>query len=100
LRRNNLVDEQVEAEVLEAKVVGSNVVMFTLTDETRIRATVTISNVLRSKEINPDGSPKYHANMNVGLEFLRPAGKVVKVPRSIFGPTQHPAKPSDTRLVT
>jgi hypothetical protein len=50
-----LAEEQIDAEVLEAKVVGSNVVMFNLTDGTRIKATVSISTVLRSKELNPDG---------------------------------------------
>jgi hypothetical protein len=94
-----LAEEQIDAEVLEAKVVGSNVVMFNLTDGTRIKATVSISTVLRSKELNPDGSPKYNANMNVHLEFLQPPGKVVKVSRSIFGPPQPPAKPKDTRQV-
>lgn len=100
MRRKDLVEEQVEAEVLEAKVAGSNVVMFNLTDETRIKATVTISTVLRSKELNPDGSHKYHTNLNVNLEFLQPPGKIVKVPRSIFGPPQPPVKPKDNRLVT
>ncbi len=100
MRRRDLVEEQIEAEVLEAKNVGSNVVMFTLSDETRIKATVTIATVLRSKELNPDGSHKYHANVNVNLEFVQPAGKIVKVPRSIFGPPQPSVKPSDTRLVT
>jgi hypothetical protein len=93
-----LTEDQVEAEVLEAKLVGSNVVMFNLTDGTRIKATVSISTVLRSKELNPDGSPKYNANMNVHLEFLQPPGRTVKVSRSIFGP-QPPAKPKDTRQV-
>jgi hypothetical protein len=94
-----LAEDQVEAEVVEAKVAGSNVVMFNLTDGTRIKATVTISTVLRSKEYNPDGSHKYNANVNVHLEFLQPPGKVVKVPRSVFGPPQPPAKPKDTRQV-
>ena len=95
-----MADEQVEVEVVEAKPVGSNVVMFNLTDQTRIRVTITISNVLRSKEPTPDGIPKYYANANMSLEFLQPAGKTIKVPRSIFGPSQAPAKPTDDRLVT
>lgn len=94
-----MVEEQIEAEVVEAKVVGSNVVMFNLTDGTRIKATVNIGNVLRAKELNPDGSHKYNANVNVNLEFLQPPGKVVKVPRSIFGPPQPSTKPKDTRQV-
>jgi hypothetical protein len=94
-----LAEEQVEAEVVEAKAIGSNVVMFNLTDGTRIKATVAISQVLRSEERNPDGSAKYHANMNVNLEFLQPPGKIVKVPRSVSGPPQAPAKPKDTRQV-
>jgi hypothetical protein len=97
--RTQLAEDQVEAEVVEAKVAGSNVVMFNLTDGTRIKATVAISQVLRSRERNPDGSPKYNANVNVHLEFLQPPGKVVKVPRSVFGPPQPPAKPKDTRQV-
>ena len=92
-------EELIEAEVLEAKPVGSNVVMFNLTDETRIKATVNISTVLRSKELNPDGSHKYNANVNVNLEFLQPPGKIVKVSRSIFGPPQPAAKPKDPRQV-
>jgi hypothetical protein len=99
MRRKDLAEEQTEAEVLEAKVVGSNVVMFNLTDETRVKVTVAISTVLRSKELNPDGSHKYNANMNVHLEFLQPPGKIVKVPRSLFGPPQPPAKTKDTRHV-
>jgi hypothetical protein len=94
-----LSEELIEAEVLEAKLVGSNVVMFNLTDETRIKATVNISTVLRSRELNPDGSHKYNANVNVNLEFLQPPGKIVKVSRSIFGPPQPPPKPKDTRQV-
>ena len=93
-----MVEEEIEAEVIEAKVVGSNVVMFNLTDGARIKATVNISTVLRAKELNPDGSPKYNANVNVNLEFLQPPGKVVKVRRSIFGPQTAP-KPQDTRQV-
>jgi hypothetical protein len=99
MRRKDLTAEQIEAEILEAKVTGSNVVMFTLTDGARIKATVTVANVLRAKETNPDGTPKYHANVNVHMEFLQPAGKIVKVSRSIFGPPQPPAKPKDTRQV-
>jgi len=99
MRRKDLSAEQVEAEVVEAKIAGSNIVMFNLDDGTRIKATVAISNVLRAKETNPDGSPKYHANVNVNLEFQQPPGKIVKVPRSIFGPPQPPAKPKDTRQV-
>jgi hypothetical protein len=99
MRRTQLTEDEVEAEVVEAKVTGSNVVMFNLTDGTRIKATVVISQVLRSKERNPDGTPKYHANVNVNLEFLQPPGKVIKVPRSVFGPPQPPAKPKDTRQV-
>jgi hypothetical protein len=95
-----MAEDQVEAEVVEAKVAGSNAVMFNLPDGTRIKATVAISQVLRSKERNPDGSPKYHANVNVNLEWLQPPGKIVKVPRSVFGPPQPPAKPKDTRQVT
>ena len=98
--RTQLAEDQVEAEVVEAKVAGSNVVMFNLTDGTRIKATVAISQVLRSKECNPDGSHKYNANVNVHMEFLQPPGKLVKVPRSVFGPPQPPTKPKDTRQVT
>ena len=49
-----MVEEEIEAEVIEAKVIGSNVVMFNLTDGARIKATVNISTVLRAKELNPD----------------------------------------------
>ena len=100
MRRKDLAEERIEAEVVEAKPIGSNVVMFGLTDDTRIKVTVTISTVLRSKELNPDGNPKYHANVNMNLEFLPPAGKIVKVSRSIFGPPQPSAKPKDARQIS
>ena len=94
-----MTDDLIDAEVLEAKLAGSNVVMFNLTDGTRVKATVNLSTVLRAKELNPDGSPKYNANVNVNIEFLQPLGKTVKVSRSIFGPPQPPTKPKDTRQV-
>jgi len=94
-----MTEDLVEAEVVEVKVVGSNVVMFNLPDGTRIRATVNIPTALKAKEANPDGSPKYNVNVNVNLEFIQPTGKTVKVPRSIFGPPQPPTKPKDTRQV-
>ena len=99
MRRKDLTAEQNEAEVLEAKVAGSNVVMFNLPDGARIKVTVTVANVLRAKEANLDGTRKYHPNVNVHTEVLQPPGKIVKVPRSMFGPPQSPAKPKDTKQV-
>lgn len=93
-------EDLIEAEYVEVKLVGSNVVMFNLSDGTRIKATISLPNVLQAKETNPDGSHKYGANIGVNLEFLQPVGKVVKVPRTAFGPPQPSAKPKDTRQIT
>jgi len=96
-----MTDEFVEAEVVEAKPEGSNVVMYRLGDGTRVKVTVEVTSVLKAtKETNPDGSPKYTANFSVNVAFLPKAGATVRVPRQQFGPPQPPQKPKDDRIVT
>lgn len=91
----------VEAEVVEAKPVGSNVVMYNLADGTRVKVTVEITSVLKAvKEKNPDGSAKYTANFSVNVAFLPKTGAIVKVPRQQFGQALPPQKPKDDRIVS
>jgi len=93
-------EEFVEAEVVEAKPIGSNVIMYQLADGTRVKVTVEITSVLKAiKEKNPDGSPKYTANFAVNVAFLPRSGQVLRVPRHQFGPAI-PQKPKDERIVS
>ncbi len=94
-------EDLVEAEVVEARPQGSNVVMYNLADGTRVKVTVELTSVLKAvKERNQDGSPKYTANFSVNVVFLPKVGETVKVPRQQFGPPSPPQKPKDGRIVS
>ena len=88
----------VEFKMLEAKPVGSDVVVFHLEDGTRMKVRVSLDRVgvaLNFK--NPDGTPHYSTNFNLALTIM-PPDKKFTIPRSqIQVPT--PPKPPDIRHV-
>jgi hypothetical protein len=83
----------IEAEFVEAKLAGSNTVMYNLDDGARLKVVVELNSVLKAKETNPDGSNKYHANIGLNLTFIPKTGQTVKVPRRVFAQPQRPKQP-------
>ena len=91
-------DELVDAVVVGSKFVGPDFVILRLDDGTEMKITINCE-VLKAKD-DKSGTPKYHTNINFNVAVKPPVGKTVKVPKSVFGAPQPPAKPKDTRQVT
>ena len=89
----------VDFKLLEAKPVGSDVVVFHLEDGATMKVRVTLDRVgvaLNFK--NPDGTPHYSTNFNLALTIVPPEKKF-SIPKSqIQVPT--PPKPPDIRQVS
>ncbi len=92
-------EPMVEFKWLEAKSVGSDVVVFRLDDGATVKARVNVDRVgvaLNFK--NPDGSNHYTINASLAVTIIPPEGKFA-IPRSqVQAPT--PAKPPDIRHIS
>lgn len=92
-------EELVDAIIVAHKFVGPDFVIVRLEDGTEIKITINCQVVKAKDEKNPDGTPKYHFNINVTPTVKPPIGKTIKVPKSAFGQPQPPPKPKDSRQV-
>ncbi len=91
-------EPMVEFKWLEAKPVGTDVVVFHLENGTTVKIRVSLDRAgLALNMKNPDGSDIYNFNANMQMTII-PAEKKFNVPRSqIQIPTQ--PKPPDSRHV-
>lgn len=94
-----LSDEFVDAVVVSYRFVGPDFVILRMDDGTELKITLNCEVLKAKDEKTPDGTPKYHANINFNVAVKSPAGKTVKVPKSIFGQQPLPAKPKDSRQI-
>ena len=92
-------EPMVEFKWLDAKSVGSDVVVFRLEDGATVKARVNVDRVgvaLNFK--NPDGSSHYTINASLAITIIPPEGKF-SIPRSqVQAPA--PPKPPDIRHVS
>jgi hypothetical protein len=66
-----LAQEQIKFKMISAKLIGSNVVNFRLEDETLLKVHVELRRVgVAVDRKNPDGTPIYNINANLGMEFV------------------------------
>ena len=93
-------DEFVDATVEGFKFVGPDFVIIRLDDGTEMKITLNCEVLKAKDDKTPTGTPKYHTNINFNIAVKPPAGKTVKVPKSIFGQQQAPSKPKDTRQIS
>jgi hypothetical protein len=94
-----LSDELVDAVVVDFKFVGPDFVTVRLEDGSELKITVNCEVLKLKDQKNPDGTAKYHTNINFNIAAKSPIGRTVKVPKSTFGQQQAPAKPKDTRQI-
>jgi hypothetical protein len=81
--------DKIEFNLLESKVVGSNVVVFRLSDDTLVKVYVDVDKAgVATTYRNPDGTPHYMVNTTVKLtivpkdrKFTIPASDVIKAPQ-------------------
>lgn len=95
-----MAEELVDAVVVAHKFVGPDFVIVRLEDATELKITLNCEVIKAKDQKNPDGSPKYHANINFNVAIKAPIGKTVKVPKSAFGQQQPPAKPTPAGQLT
>lgn len=88
-------EETVEFKMLEAKLVGSDTVVFTLEDGAMVKCRVEITRAgIATNFKNPDGSPHY--NISAGLNIVViPGDKKFFIPKS-----QLPMQPTPQREST
>jgi hypothetical protein len=75
-------EDKVEFKWLEAKSVGTDTVVFRLEDGAMVKLRVDITRAgVATNFKNPDGSPHYSINTNVGIQII-PADKRFTLPKS------------------
>ena len=75
-------EEKVEFKILEAKLIGSNTVVFRLEDGTMIKVKVDIERAAVAIDFkNPDGTPHYNIGTGVRLTII-PKDKKFYIPKS------------------
>lgn len=92
----SLGEELIDAIVVPYKFVGPDFVTVRLEDGTEMKITINCEVLKAKDQKNPDGSSKFHTNINFNITVKSPIGKTVKVPKSAFGQQQQPAKPKDS----
>ncbi len=94
-----MTEPMVEFKWLDAKPVGTDVVVFHLEDGATVKVRVSLDRAgVASNFKNPDGTNHYSLNANLAMT-ITPAEKKFSIPRSqIQVPT--PPKPPDIRHVT
>ncbi|MBA7480399.1 hypothetical protein ES707_15853 [subsurface metagenome] len=74
--------DQVEFKLLDSKLVGNNTVVFRLEDGTVVKIKVDIRRAgVAIKFKNPDGTPHYAIDTNLGIEVV-PKSKKFYIPKS------------------
>jgi len=83
VRRNlETSDEKVEFKWLDAKLVGSDTVVFRLEDGAMVKIKVDIDRAgIAINFTNPDGSPHYNINASLKVNVV-PSGKKFSIPKS------------------
>lgn len=90
--------EIVEFKWLEAKVVGTDTVVFRLEDGTLVKVKIDVDRAgLALNHKNPDGSPHYNINFSQKVTVVPPEKKF-KVPKSQLQPP--PPRPPPAGQVT
>ncbi len=75
-------EEKVEFKILEAKLVGSNTVVFRLEDGTMVKVKVDIERAAVAIDFkNPDGTPHYNIGTGLRLTII-PKDKKFYIPKS------------------
>jgi hypothetical protein len=75
-------DEKVEFKILDAKLVGSDTVVFRLEDNAMVKCRVIIERAgVAVNFSNPDGSPNYNISANIGITVIPPSKKF-SIPKS------------------
>ena len=89
---------------MDAKLYGSNVVMFQLPNGDKLKVTVQCNHVTVARtEKNDDGSPKFNPNLSINATYL--PSRPIKASRSMFPTTVQTvhtstSKPEDSRMHT
>ena len=91
-----LGEELIDAIVVPYKVVGPDFIIVRLEDGTELKITLNCEVLKAKDQKNPDGSSKYHTNINFNIAVKSAIGRTVKVPKSAFGQQQQPAKPKNS----
>lgn len=94
-----MAEQLVDAIVVEHKFVGPDFVILRLEDGTELKITLNCDVLKAKDQKNEDGTPQYHANINFNIAVKAPAGRTLKVPKSVFGQQPLPAKPKDSRQI-
>ena len=75
-------DDKIEFKRLEAKLIGSNTVVFRLEDGAKVKIVVDIGRAgVATNFTNPDGTPNYNVNAALRVQVIPPKKKFY-VPRS------------------
>ena len=75
-------DDRIEFKMLEAKLVGSNTVVFRLEDGAQVKIKVDIERAgVATNFTNPDGTPHYNVGAGLRVQVV-PAKKKYYIPRS------------------
>jgi hypothetical protein len=75
------VSDKIEYETLEAKLVGSDTVVFKLEDGTQVKIRVSIVRAgVATNYKNPDGTPSYSIQPNIQVTFV-PSSKKFYLPK-------------------
>ena len=89
------MEDKIEFEVLEAKLLGSDTIVFKLEDGTQVKIRVGIARVGVAKNFkNPDGTPHYAVDTNLQISFV-PASKKFYIPKSRI---KVPAPPKESKF--
>jgi len=75
-------DDKIEFKMLEAKLTGSDTVVFRLEDGARVRIKVDIRRAgVAVNFTNPDGTPHYSVDAGLAIQII-PSNKKFYIPRS------------------
>lgn len=87
------MSDKIEYERLEAKLVGSDTVVFRLEDETQVKIRVSIDRAgVATNFKNPDGTPVYSIHPGIQITFV-PSSKKFYLPRPSV-----PTSPKDSEF--
>ena len=76
------MEDKVEFEMLDSKLLGSDTIVYRLEDGTQVKIRVSIGRAGIAKNFkNPDGTPHYSISPNVQINIV-PASKKFYIPKS------------------
>ena len=68
-------EQNIEFKILEAKLIGSNVIRFRIEDGALIKITIDLDRIGKAEQKNPDGTNMYNFNISTKVNVIQPDKK-------------------------